>query len=121
MKKTDKNIYRTYILVRYKIGLSTQEIFDELKVAYPDVHQCDRTVDRWMTSFSHGTEDLQDLERPGRPITAVTQANIETVRPLIVDNVHFSYSQIEEQLSLSIYGINKFLHAHLLRRKISSR
>jgi transposase len=79
------------------------------------------TVTRWISRFKEGIEDLQDFQRPGRPITAVTSQNIELVRCLIEGNVHISYKQIEAELSLYPASINEIIHSHLKMRKIASR
>ena len=117
----EKNEFRAYILIRHKIGLTPIEIFNELQLAYADNSPSYVTVTRWITRFKGGTEDLQDLERSGRPITAVTPSNIESVRCLIEGNVHISYKQIEAELSLSPPSINIIIHSHLKLRKIASR
>jgi transposase len=117
----EKNEFRAYILIRHKIGLTPIEIFNELQLAYADNSPSYVTVTRWITRFKGGTEDLQDLERSGIPITAVTPSNIESVRCLIEGNVHISYKQIEAELSLSPPSINIIIHSHLKLRKIASR
>ena len=117
----EKFIYRPYILVRYKYGLTPTEIFDELRLCYPDNFPSHVTVWRWWTRFDEGNFDLEDMERPGRPITAVTTANIDLVRELIELDCHITYEQIEEETSLTPPSIYKIIHIHLKMRKVVSR
>jgi len=119
--KMEKNIYRPYILVRHKVGLTPIEIFNELKLAYSDAAPSYMTVCRWISRFKKGSEDFKDYDRPGRPITAVTTANINLVRSLIKDDIHITYDQIEAELSLGRGSIQEIIHVHLKMKKIVSR
>jgi histone-lysine N-methyltransferase SETMAR len=119
--KMEKSIYRSYILVRHKLGLTPTEIFDELRLCYPDSYPSYMTVWRWWTRFDEGNLNLEDNDRPGRPITAVTITNIKLVSELIEFDCHITYEQIEEELSLSPPSIYEIIHVHLKLRKISSR
>ena len=74
---------RFYIQVRLKLGLTINEIFKELKTALLESAPSLSTVTRWFNKFKSGVEDLKDKLRKGRPITEVTQANIERVRVVI--------------------------------------
>ena len=117
----EKFIYRPYILVRYKYGLTPTEIFDELRLCYQDNFPSHVTVWRWWTRFDEGNFDLEDMERPGRPITAVTTANIDLVRELIELDCHITYEQIEEEASLAPPSIYEIIYVHLKMRKVVSR
>jgi transposase len=120
-KKMEKNLYRGYILTRYKLGLSSIDIFKELELAYLDRAPSYMTVCRWVNRFKDGSESLEDEERIGRPITAVTTANIDIVRALIEENPHISYSQIEAETMLYPTSIHEIIHGHLFLKKITSR
>lgn len=117
----NKSIYRAYIIVRHKLGVSIKEIHDELKLAFPDDAPSHMTVWRWVDRFKHGTEDLQDNDRSGAPITATTSKNIKAVRKLIVANPHISLHELQTKASLSYGTIERIIHDHLHLRKITSR
>ena len=117
----EKSTYRGYILIRYQLGKTIQEIFDELVSSSGEAAPSYATVWRWFTRFSEGTEDLEDKNHPGRPITATTEANIQLVRAAIENDPHISYNQIEAETSLNHWVINKIIHDHLELRKVTSR
>ena len=60
---------RFYIQFRFKLGLTINEIFKELKTALPERHSSLSTVTRWLNQFKRGVDDLKDKHRKGRPIT----------------------------------------------------
>ena len=51
---------RFYIQVRYKLGITLNEIHKELKTALPDNTPSIATVTRWFNKFRRGVEDLKD-------------------------------------------------------------
>ena len=112
---------RFYIQVRLKLGLTINEIFKELKTALPESAPSLSTVTRWFNKFKSGVEDLKDKHRKGRPITEVTQANIERVRVVIENDPWCTYNEIEAETALSHGTIHVIIHAHLKMRKLVSR
>jgi len=117
----EKCLYRGFILVSFKAGKTSIETTNDLKSAYGDAAPTYMTVTRWMNRFRDGSEDLNDLSRPGQPITETTMANIEILRELIETNPYISYRQIEALTTFSKYTIGKIINEHLLLRKICSR
>ena len=63
------------ILIRHKVILIPTEIFNELRLCFTDNSSSYMTVTRWVSQFKDGTENLQDFQRPGRPIPAVIPSN----------------------------------------------
>ncbi len=116
----EKKLYRGHILVRHKMGKTPIEIYEELRLAYSDAAPSYMTVTRWILRFKEGTDDLKDFDRPGRPITAVTSANIDLIRRLIDENRHISYNQITAETSLGSSSIHEIIHVHLKLRKVTS-
>ena len=117
----EKNIYRSYILVRNKIGLAPIQIYNELVLAYSDSALSFPTVCRQISRFNEGSYDIEDNDRPGRPITAATSTNIKLVSNLIEDDIHITYEQIEAELLLHPASIHEIIHVHLKLRKIAAR
>ena len=72
-------------------------------------------------SFQEGRESVQDHERPGKPVTETSPANVKRVRSLIENNHALSVSDLEELTSLSFSTILRIFHDHLGLRKVSSR
>jgi [histone H3]-lysine36 N-dimethyltransferase SETMAR len=117
----EKSVYRSYILVRHKLGINATTIFQELKSSYGDSSPSYVTVCRWIWRFDEGLEDLEDNPRAGRPITATTDANVKVIRELIDNNPHITYAQIEAETSLNPDCIHRIIHDHLRMRKLTSR
>jgi transposase len=61
-----------------------------------------RTVRRWAQRFREGREDVTDDPRSGRPISLLTDENIERVRQVIEDDRHSTYDDIIAETSLSL-------------------
>ena len=56
-------------------------------------------------------EDLKDKHRKGRPITEVTQVNIERLRMVIKNDPWCTYNEIEAETALSHGLIHVIIHA----------
>jgi len=80
--------FRFYIKTQYRLGKQTIEFFNELKTIYNDQAPSYATVARWVTLFKDGRESIEDDPRSGRPITGVTQDNIEAVSKVIMEDPH---------------------------------
>jgi len=117
----EKLEYRSYILVGFKNGKTPTDISNELNIAHGTAAPSYQTVRIWFNRFADGHDDLEDKGRPGRPITAVTNDNIWTVRALIEDDRHITYDQIVAHTSLGRNAIQTIIHDHLLLNKLTSR
>jgi histone-lysine N-methyltransferase SETMAR len=117
----DKLCVRSYIKTRSLLGLTTKEIHGELTTAYgPDVVSYS-TVALWVRRFSSGRESFEDDPRVGRPITTVTQENIDAVQELVRDDPHISIDYIADALQISHGSVFSIMKQHLKLRKVSSR
>ena len=65
-----------------------------------------------VTFLQYSTLDpsLEDDPRIGRPVTCVTDANIEAVRALIEENPHISIRYIAFELGVSYGTISSIIH-----------
>ncbi len=117
----EKSVYRSYILVSHKLGKTPTVIWNDLDLAYGTSAPSYRTVCRWVEQFEEGRNEIEDMPRSGRPITATSTENIEIVRQLIQANPYISYAEIEAESSLYPMAIHTIIHDHLKLRKITSR
>ena len=62
-----------------KLGKSATETYDLLKKVYGDECLSHTQVSEWFKRFKEGREEIGNDQRPGRPSTSKTDANIETV------------------------------------------
>ncbi|CAF1510471.1 unnamed protein product, partial [Rotaria sp. Silwood1] len=117
----EKQHIRLYIKTRWLLGLTATQIHDKLTTAYGQgvVSYC--TVTRWIQRFSNEQESFEDNPRSGRPITAITQQNIDAVKDLVNDDPHISIDYIAAILDISHGSVDAILKQHLGLRKITSK
>jgi transposase len=104
------------------LGLNARQIHDELITAYGQGVVSYSTVAHWIHRFSNGTESLEDDPRCGRPLSVITQQNIDAVRDLVNEDPHITIDYIATLLDIS-HGsvVDTILKQHLGLRKIVSR
>ncbi|CAF1691979.1 unnamed protein product, partial [Adineta ricciae] len=78
-------------------------------------------VARWVQRFSTEQQSLEDNPRSGRPVTVITQQNIDSVKDLVNDDPHISIDYIAMILDISHGSVHTILKQHLGLRKITSR
>lgn len=112
LEKMDLNRehFRSMIFYDFKSGLTRQESFVRLKSAFGDNAPSKSTVCNWFSEFERGRFYLSDEFREGRPFSAVTPENIETVRSLIQSDRHVTYEEIAATLHIGMTAIHKILH-----------
>ncbi|CAF1257129.1 unnamed protein product, partial [Didymodactylos carnosus] len=116
-----KEYIRAYIKTRLLLSLTATEIHQELINAYG--HDCVSfsTVAQWIRRFASGRESFEDNPRSGRPVTAITRANIHAVEQLINDDQHIRIDYIAAMLDISYGSVDTILKHHLHLPTISSR
>jgi transposase len=99
---TDESI-RYYIRVRGILAIDSKTIFNGLTEALGPDTPSYTTVRRWAQHFREGREDISDDPRSGRPISVLTDENIECVRQVIEHDPHSTYddTMVETDLSRS--------------------
>jgi histone-lysine N-methyltransferase SETMAR len=117
----DKENFRFYIKVRTALDIPARIIYDELCSVFGDQAPALRTVERWSKFFREGREDVEDEERPGRPVIKTTSENIEHVRRLIDDDPHITIQEMEVQTDLSHGTIHRIISDHLNLKKLTAR
>ena len=117
----DKTHIRYYTLTRFKLGLTAKQIHGELTDAWGDGYVSYSTVAAWVHRFKEGRTSLEDDPRIGRPVTGVTDQNIESVRLLIEENPHISIRYIAFELGVSYGTISGIIHDELKLKKLCAR
>ncbi|CAF2566524.1 unnamed protein product [Rotaria sp. Silwood2] len=112
---------RYYIRIRVILEIDSKTIFDELTEALRPDAPSYPMVRKWAKRFREGREDFSDDPRSGRPISVLTDENIERVRQVIEDGPHSTYDDITVQTGLSRCTIERIIHDRLKMRKVTSR
>ncbi|CAF1115050.1 unnamed protein product [Rotaria sp. Silwood1] len=112
---------RYYIKIRAILGIDSKTIFDELTEALGPDAPSYPTVRRWAKRFREGRDDVTDDPRSGRPISVLTDENVECVRQVIEDDPHSTYDDIMGETDLSRGTIERIIHDRLKMRKVTSR
>ncbi len=100
--------------VYFAFGVYMGTAYGQDCVSYP-------TVALWIRRFSNERESLEDDPRSGRPITAITQKNIDAIKDLVDEDPHISIDYMAAILDISHGSVDTILKQHLGLRKISSR
>ena len=67
------------------------------------------TVAKWAERFREGREDVNDDLRLGRPVSELTDVNIELVRQVITNDPHSTYDDIIAETFLSHGTIERII------------
>ncbi|CAF1572948.1 unnamed protein product, partial [Didymodactylos carnosus] len=118
----DNEYNRYYIRIRTILGIAPKTIHEELATALGPDAPAYRTVAEWAEwGFREGREDVNDDPRSGRPVSELTDENIELVRQVISNDPHSTYDDIIAETFLSHGTIERIIHDHLKMRKVTSR
>ena len=71
--------------------------------------------------FRDGREDMQDDVRNGRPSTARTDENVESVRSLLTEERRTTLQTIADHFNIGNETIRRIVTEHLGKRKICVR
>jgi transposase len=112
---------RYYIKIRTILRIDAKTIHEELTTALGPGAPSYRTVARWAQRFREGREDVNDDPRSGRPVSELTDENIELVRQVINNDPHSTYDEIIAETSLSYGTIERIIHDCLKMKKVTSR
>ncbi|CAF1346347.1 unnamed protein product [Rotaria sp. Silwood1] len=117
----DKEYFRFYIKVRTALHIEPIAIHNELHTVFGDEAPPRSTVQRWSKWFRDGREQVEDEERPDRPVTETTSENIRQVHDLINDDPYVTVDEFEVQSSLSHGTIQRIISDHLQLKKVTAR
>ena len=73
-------------------------------------------VQLWYNRFKEGREDVNDSDRPSRPITSTTDENIEVVKKMILCNRRIIIREVADEVGIS-FGSCQAIFTDVLRIK----
>ena len=75
-------------------------------------------VCRWYARFRDGRENVKDDARSGRPSTARTDENVESVRHLLTEDRRTTLQMIADRLNIGKETVRRIVTEDLGKRKI---
>ena len=112
---------RYYIKIRTILEINPKTIHEELATALRSKAPSYPTVAEQAKRFREGREDVNDDPRSIRPVSELTDENIELVREVINNDPHLTYDDIIAETFLSHGTIERIIHDCLKMKKITSR
>jgi len=104
-----------------KLGKSATETYDFLKKVYGDECLSCTEVFEWFKRFKEGREEIGDDQRPGRPSTSKTDANIEKVSETFRQNRRLSIRAVAELINIDKETFRQVLHNNFNMKKVCSK
>ena len=114
----EKSEYRAVIKFLTLEGQSPKNIHERMERVYGDMCPPYTTVKNWAQDIRLGRRSIQDEPRSGRPSTATTEENIETVEKLIMEDRRITLDMIAHIMGISHGTVFNIIHEELMMTKI---
>ena len=112
--------FRSYTLIRYKLGKAVTNIHQDLTIIFPESCPTIRTIQRWNSEIQSGTFTLEKGVSSGRSLETMTPEAIACVKELIIQNPRMSTWEPTADLSLPHTAVYEILKKDLMAFKWSS-
>jgi hypothetical protein len=121
-KMTDTKIeQRTNIKFLAKLKKTATETYQLLREVCGEDTLSRARVFEWHRRFLGGREDMEDDERPGRPVTMKTDENVDKVRTMVRNNHRLSIRMIAEELNVDKGTVRQILKENLKMKKVCAK
>ncbi|KFM59139.1 hypothetical protein X975_26773, partial [Stegodyphus mimosarum] len=107
-----KEEVRAVIRYEWARGVSGTEIHNRLVEVYGPGVMSKQMVRRWCRTFSDGRQQVEDIPRAGRTLTATTDANVRKVDDMIRANRRITIDEVAEELEISHERAQNIIHDH---------
>lgn len=112
---------RAYCKIRGLLGIGATEIKADLDKVYGENALPYRTIARWVSLFKEGRISIKDEARPGRPLSAVSDRDIDAVKAIIEKDARCTVEQIGEISGINSSAVFLILKEKLRLRKVCAR
>ncbi|KFM71884.1 hypothetical protein X975_12733, partial [Stegodyphus mimosarum] len=92
-----------------------------IREAFNDEALARVSVFRWHKAFKEGRENVEDIEREGRPSTSVTETMINTTAVIIKEDRRITVRQLHALLNISVGSIHSVMAEHLQLKRACAR
>ena len=106
--------FRSFTLIRYKLGKAVTNIHQGLTITFPESCPTLRTIQRWDSEIQSGTFTLEKGISSGRSLETMTPENIACVKELIEQNPRMSTREPAADLSLPHTAVYEILKKDLM-------
>ncbi|KFM66946.1 hypothetical protein X975_26615, partial [Stegodyphus mimosarum] len=112
---------------RYKIAFcvrlqkSASETFGMIREAFNDEALAKASVFRWHKTFKEGRQNVEDIEREGRPSMSVTERMINTAVVIIKADRRITVRQLHALLNISVGSVHSIMAEHLQLKRVWAR
>ena len=96
------------------------ETFEMVQQAYKDQALGKTQVFEWHKRFKGGHEDLEDSPRPGRPVTAKTEVNINTIESIVREG-RITIAKVADIMHLSVGTVDDIIRNNLGYRRVAAK
>ena len=72
-----------------------------LQKAFGDLTMSQKNVYKWYKDFKEGRERVDDLKRPGRPLTSTDEQQVNQIKELVHKNRRFTIRDLADTTSIS--------------------
>mgnify|MGYP003623259327 CR=1 FL=1 len=97
------------------------ETFEMVQQAYKDQALGKTQVFEWHKRFKGGHEDLEDSPRPGRPVTAKTEVNINTIDSIVREDRRITIAKVADIMHLSVGTVDDIIRNNLGYRRVAAK
>ena len=101
--------------------MKTKEIHDDMVKTLGEDSPCYYTVKKWVADLKRGRESTDNDERTGRQKTATTNAQVDGIRRMVINDRHVTVKDIAEALCISAGSVHTALTGILGMSKLPTR
>ena len=65
-----------------------------------------KNVYKWYKDFKEGRERIDDLERPGRPLTSIDEQHVDQIKELVHKNRRLAIRDLADTIGISRGSLN---------------